>query len=385
MSALEPDDVIAPTTDGEIAIINLESARSRCWSKFFADPTGDALVETVVEHEQLALQFVSDAYALDRVGFLADRLDQADPASARPRLIQAQVASMAHRFAEARHCLSQARTLGAPAADIDRLRLTIDQACGTDLDKVLDARRRLAAESQGLEEFVALGSLLADLCDYADADQAYKQALRAYRDVSPFPVARVCFQFGMLWGEQAPEPDLSTAVRWYRRAIKVLPMYVKARVHLAEILLSEGRLNEAESLLEPVAAIGDPEVSWRLADVQAAQGRFEESEASMKVAHAGFESLLERHMLAFADHGVEFYAASGNDNLRALELARINVANRPTLRAFEQAHAIAICAGKIAAASELRFAAIKRWGDAAASRLSSQLEDRLQDQEGAAA
>src|SRR3984885_14577856 len=33
-------------------------------------------------------------------------------------------------------------------------------------------------ETQGLEDFVALGSLLADLCDFAAADQAYKQALR---------------------------------------------------------------------------------------------------------------------------------------------------------------------------------------------------------------
>jgi tetratricopeptide (TPR) repeat protein len=383
--ALEPDGVIAPITDGEIAIINLQSARSRCWSKFFADPTGDGVVETVVEHEQLALQFFGDASALDRVRLLADRLDQAGPASARVRLIQAQVASMAHRFADARHYLSQARTLGAPAADIDRLRLTIDQACGTDLDKVLDARRRLTVETQGLEDFVALGSLLADLCDFAAADQAYKQALRTYRDVSPFPVARVCFQLGMLWGELAPEPDLSVAVRWYQRAIKILPMYTKARVHLAEIFFSEGRLNEAESLLEPLAAIGDPEVAWRLADVQAAKGRFEESEASMKTAHAGFESLLERHMLAFADHGAEFYAASGNDNRRALQLARINVANRPTLRAFKQAHEIAMAAGEPATASELRSAATKRWGHAAASRLSSQLEDRSQDQEGAAA
>ena len=60
---------------------------------------------------------------------------------------------------------------------------------------------------------------------------------------------------------------------------------------------------------------------------------------------SGFEALLEKHPLAFADHGAEFYAGSGNDARRALELARINVANRPTLRAFEQAHAIAIAAG----------------------------------------
>jgi hypothetical protein len=39
MSApLELDDESLLTTDGEIAAINLESARRRSWSRFFQDP-----------------------------------------------------------------------------------------------------------------------------------------------------------------------------------------------------------------------------------------------------------------------------------------------------------------------------------------------------------
>ena len=200
-AALEPDDAIAPTTDGEIAIINLESARRRSWTRFFADPARDGVAEAVVEHEQLTLQFIDDVSALDRIGLLAIQLDQADPASARTRLIQAQVASMAHRFSEARQYLVHAEIGGAPTADVDRLRLNIDQACGSNLTNVLDARHRIANENQGLEDFVALGSLLADLHDFAAADRAYKEALGVYHDVSPFPVAGVCFQLGVLWGE----------------------------------------------------------------------------------------------------------------------------------------------------------------------------------------
>jgi hypothetical protein len=90
--------------------------------------------------------------------------------------------------------------------------------------------------------------------------------------------------------------------------------------------------------------VGDTEVDWRLADVLAAQSKFEESEARMKAARSGFDSLLEHHLLAFADHGAEFYAGSGNDCLRALQLARINADNRPTLRAQEQARNIAASA-----------------------------------------
>jgi tetratricopeptide (TPR) repeat protein len=351
--ASKRDGVTGPTTDGEIAILNLESARRRSWSRFFADPTRDGIAETVIEHEQLTLQFVGDALALDRVGWLADQLDQADPASGRASLIRAQVASMGHRFAQAIHYVSQAEIIGAPAAEVDRLRLTIDQARGTDLDNVLDARARFAAERQEPDDFVALGSLLADLCDFTGANHAYKRALQTYRDVSPFPVARVCFQLGMLWGELVHEPERVHAAGWYQKALDVVPAYVKARVHLAEIYLRDGRLCDAEALLRPVVAIGDPEVNWRLADVLSAQGRLVEAEAQMEAARSGFESLLERHLLAFADHAAEFYAGSGNDCHRALHLARVNVANRPTRRALELAYDIANDLGNAAVASEL--------------------------------
>jgi hypothetical protein len=90
----------------------------------------------------------------------------------------------------------------------------------------------------------------------------------------------------------------------------------------------------------------------------------------MQAAQFGFGALLERHLLAFADHGAEFYAGSGNNWRRALELARVNVANRPTLRAFEQAHDIAVKAGDMEAASQIRAAATRRWGSAAAFRSS---------------
>ncbi len=358
--APERDSADRPITDGEIAIINLESARKRSWCRFLEDPTRDEVAGTVVEHEQLTLQFVGDVFALDRVELLAAQLVRAEVTSARATLIRAQIASMAHRFSETRQYLTQAEIGGAPIADVDRLRLNVDQACGSNLNNVLDARRRIANENHGLEDFVALGSLLADLQDFAAADRAYKEALLAYQDVWPFPVAGVCFQLGMLWGELAPEPDFSAATQWYRRAIAVLPMYAKARVHLAEIYSSDGNLNDAEALLRPIVALGDPEVDWRLADVLAAQGKFEESEARMRAAHSGFESLLERHLLAFADHGAEFYAGSGNDCSRALQLARINADNRPTRRALKQAHNIATSADDAAVAVELASVVIKR-------------------------
>jgi tetratricopeptide (TPR) repeat protein len=366
--AAEFDDTYFQTTDGDIAVINLESARRRSWSRFYHDPLREGIAETVVEHEQLSVQFAGDLAALDRLEFLAKQLSQTDATSVRTSLIQTQVASMMHRFAEARCHLEQAETRGAPEADVSRVRLGIDQACGTDLDRVLRERRQAVRKSDGIENQVALGGLLADLREFGDADRTYRQALRNYSDVSPFPVAWVCFQLGVLWGELVPEPQVTRAAEWYKRALERLPGYTKARVHLAEIYLSGGRADDAESVLMPALSSGDPEVQWRLADTMAAQGK--DADAQMRAARSGFDAILERHLLAFADHGAEFYAGSGGDYRRALELALVNVANRPTLRAFEQAHEMAVAAGETKVVGSLLGKATRHWGDTASFKSS---------------
>jgi hypothetical protein len=204
------------------------------------------------------------------------------------------------------------------------------------------------------------------LREFIDANQIYTQGLRWYSDVSPFTPAGVCFQLGVLWGELVPVPDTARAALWYKRAINYLPGYTKARVHLAELYSRSGRLSEALALLIPAVGTGDPEIRYRLSNVMAREGKLADAEAHMQAARSGFEYLLKRHLLAFADHGAEFYVESGIDLRRALDLACLNVANRPTLRAFEQAHAIAVRAGDINVATELLAEATRRCGTSAA-------------------
>jgi hypothetical protein len=141
-----------------------------------------------------------------------------------------------------------------------------------------------------------------------------------------------------------------------------VPSYVKARVHLSEIYLNHHRIEDAEALLIPALSSGDPEVDWRLADVMFAQGNASAGKAHLEKAARGFETLLETHLLAFADHGAEFYSGSGDDPDRAFELASVNLANRPTLRAFEQTHEAAIGARRTQAAADILSAARNRWG-----------------------
>ena len=338
---VEVDEPCPSATDGEIAAINLESARRRAWARFCQRPCLPGVAEAVVDKERLAAQFLGDLDALDRLEALALQFARVD-CSSRASLVQAEVASTVHRFGEARGHLARAALIGGPREEIDRASLSIDQACGVGLDAVFAARSRVAMASGQLEDLVPLGAVLADLDQFAEADAIYRQAFYSYGGVSPFPLAWVCFQLGMLWGELVPAPEPNLAALWYQRAIAYLPRYVKARVHLAEIYASQDKLAEAEALLLPVLSSRDPEVRWRLAGVLVAQGRPEEARTQLNAARSGYDELLGSHLLAFADHAAEFYAGGGNDCMRALELARANVANRPTRRAIRQVHA---CAG----------------------------------------
>src|SRR5215471_19089748 len=168
----EPD--LPRATDGEIAAINLESARRRAWARFEQDPRFPGAAEAIVYNENLAAQFLGDLDALDRLEALASQFARVDD-SFRAALVQAEVASAVHRFDDARDHLARAALMGGPREAIERHSLTIDQACGADLDAVLAARRRMAASGR-LEHLVPLGAVLADMERFAEADAVYRRA-----------------------------------------------------------------------------------------------------------------------------------------------------------------------------------------------------------------
>jgi len=148
-----------------------------------------------------------------------------------------------HRFAEAKMHLAEAHHCGAPVDVTSGVLLSIKQALGEDLQEVLEARRRIAETSSELQELVPLGALLADLGEFEEADRTYLKAIQYYRDVSPFALAWVCFQLGVLWGETVPQPQSRRAANWYERARGYLPSYISARVHLSEIYLAPARFD----------------------------------------------------------------------------------------------------------------------------------------------
>lgn len=361
---------LPPVTDGAIAAINLRSARLQSWSTFWRTPERPGIAEAIVEQELLTAQFLGDADAFDRLGSLVNHLVRAKPDAVETSLISAQVACATHRFAEAAAHLAEASARRAPSDAMERLSLTLDQATGTELDRVLATRRSRAGRPGRWEELAPLGALLADLGAFGEAEALYHRALREYRDVSPFALAWVCFELGVLWGERVPAPCADLAAQWYSKAIGYLPSYVKARVHCAELLHDQSADEEARTLLEPALESGDPEVYWRLAEVA---GAVDQADAAsyMEAARSGFESLLARHPLAFADHASEFFLGAGGDPARALTLAQLNLANRATLRAFELALEAALAAGDRLAAKDIVAEARHRWAGSAAFANSS--------------
>ena len=217
--------------------------------RFAQDPRLPGAAEAIVYNENLAAQFLGDLDALDRLEALALQFARVDDSS-RAALVQAEIASTVHRFADARDHLARAASLGAPREEIDRHLLSIDQACGVELDTVLAARRRIAAAKGRLEDLVPLGAVLADLERFAEAELSIGR--RSPRTTTfrhsrwrGFVFSSACC------GESSSPRQTNRAALWYRRAIAYVPGYVKARVHLAEIYASQGQPSDAEALLMP--------------------------------------------------------------------------------------------------------------------------------------
>ncbi|MDM0118140.1 hypothetical protein QTI66_39420, partial [Variovorax sp. J22R133] len=69
---------VAPTTNGEIAALNLESARQASWSRFKQAPQLPGIAESIVGQEQMAAQFLGDLAAYDRLDALVRQLAELD-------------------------------------------------------------------------------------------------------------------------------------------------------------------------------------------------------------------------------------------------------------------------------------------------------------------
>jgi tetratricopeptide (TPR) repeat protein len=329
------------TTRGDIAVRNLSGRIQGLERQLLRPQTELATYAQLVDLLLSRTQFLNSFADFARVRELADAALREFPDQAQAHLLRARSFSAVHRFAEAEAELAQAAALGADTA-IQRASLHIAQ--GRELPAALALAEQRATTSPTLEHLSLWASAEAALGEFEAADDHYRAALRNYRDVSPFPVAYVMFQRGVMWAELADAPE--RALPLYAEAVQRLPQYVVANVHLAELEAGRGQPEAAVQRLQRlISQTDDPEPLGYLGELLThANPGDAPGQQLLGRARAGYDELLKQHRAAFLDHAAEFFSGPGHDPPRALELATENLALRPTGRAYALAIEAALAA-----------------------------------------
>ena len=288
------DDRCPSATDGEIAAINLESARRRAWARFAQDPRRPGVAEAIVDHERLAAQFLGDLDALDRLDALASQFARVDDSS-RAALVQRRgrfdSASLRRCTRPPRACRADGRTARGHRAPLVGDRSGMWRGVSTRCSlRVAESPRRAVGSK--------IWYLSAPCLPISSASPRRTPSIgRRFTRTTASRRSRwrgSAFSSACCGENWCPSRTRIVAALWYRRAIAYLPGYVKARVHLAEIYASQDQTGDAETLLRPALSSRDPEVRWRLADVLIAQGRLEEAETQLDAARVRLRSSFSR-------------------------------------------------------------------------------------------
>ncbi len=332
-----------PTTHGTIALFNLE-----------------AQIDSLQEDAQLGRGSLESRAALSELitlhGFITGRVaeyeraqeivDQlvreaaADPAVS---LAQARMHAVFHRFAEALDELDCAERLSLDAETANGERAGVFQALGR-YDEALAIREEAANRRPSFETIGALAGLWAERGEIDTARYLYEESLRLYRRVSPFPLALLDFQLGLMW---MSNDRLQGARTSFERALGRVPTYAPAQGHLAEIEAELGQIETAIARLYPLAiSSDDPDYAGQLARILGDVGRTDESRHWCQLAAARYEDLVAAHPEAFADHAAEFWLAAGANPVKALGLARTNFKVRQTPRARDLLSQAVAAAGR---------------------------------------
>lgn len=331
-----------PTTDGAIAASNFLAlyGLSEKTAREQPDTPPAQRVGLLLTHAQ----YFGALDDYDAALTAAERLVAQHPSVPEAWQARASARQSLHLFAGALADLARAEKLGADRDSIDAARAGIFAAVGR-YDEALAIRTRLADKRATTATLGALAQLVGDMGQTARAEGLFARAQDAFDDVSPFPLAWLYFQNGLL-EERAGRP--AAARELYEAAHERLPIYAPASAHLAASLVAAGERARAVALLEPlVASTDDPEYWGQLAALRG-------DAALAQRAKARYEALLRRHGDAFADHAARFYLGVGGDARRAAKLAARNLAARKTRESYQLAIDASVAAHDAAAAC--RFA-----------------------------
>lgn len=322
-----PNNAELITTNGVVALANLQAQisglESRAATGRLAVVGRAGLIELLILRGHV-LGRIAD---YERAAALAEQLVRDAPSDGSAFLARARARATLHRFAKALANLDIAERLGVSQAALQAERTAIYQALGR-YDEALTLRQSAAERQPDFATLGALAALLAECGLLAEAERLFSEGRRRYQGVSPFPLAMLDFQRGLMWLEQG---DLDVARAWFEAARSRVPAYAPALGHLAEVDAALGRRDAALARLRPLAASSDdPEYAGLLAGLLSEEGQAHEACHWRERAAARYDELLARHGAAFADHAAEFWLSAGADARRAHQLARQNLEIRQT-------------------------------------------------------
>jgi tetratricopeptide (TPR) repeat protein len=319
-----------PLTDGTIALLNLGAQIDSL------EPDvrlGRATVETragLVELITLRGLIVGRIADYVRAEEIALQLVREAPTDPRAFVARARTRATFHRFDDALADLDRAERFSLDAETANGERAAIFQAVGR-YDEALTLREEAAARRASFENVAALVGLHAERGEIEAAERRYAESRSRYRGVSPFPLALLDFQLGLMWMNAG---RLDNARRSFEVALCRVPAYAPAQGHLAEVEAQLGEIDSAVARLCSLAiSSDDPDYAGQLARILAEAGRDRESWHWRRLAAARFGELVANRPEAFADHAAEFWLAAGADPDKALRFAKMNMEVRNTPRA----------------------------------------------------
>ena len=320
-----------PVTDGTIALLNLRAQIDG------VEPDirlGHSTVESrvglieLITLRGLILGHIAD---YQRADGMAEQLVRDAPTDGTAFVARARTKAVFHRFTDALDDIDRAERLGFDAESTNRDRAAIFQALGR-YDEALAICKEAAERRASFENVAALVGLYAERGDSDAAERLYAESRRRYRGVSPFPLALLDFQLGLMWMNKGRLDDARTSFDAARRRV---PAYAPAQGHLAEI---EAELGETESALARLRSLAassdDPDYAAQLARILRDAG-CSQFRHWCRLAAARYDELVASHPEAFADHAAEFWLAAGANPDKALRLARMNIEIRKTPRAYD--------------------------------------------------
>ena len=340
--APEPEVGSLALTDGSIALLNLQ-AQIDGLEGHGTTAEAATLIDLLILRG-LILGRISD---YERAAQLADRQVAAAITDADAYVARARTRTVFHRFTEALDDLDHADRISPEDTAATRERAAILQALGRYHQALVTYAA--AADRRGeFERAAGLAGLWADRGETDTAQRFYLDSLHSYRGISPFPLALLDFQLGVMWMRHE---RLDQARTCFESAIGRVPAYAAAQGHLAEVEADLGNPEAALARLYPLAGSSDdPDYAAQLARILGEMGRNDESSGWCRLAADRYYELTAAHPEAFADHAAEFWLGPGNDPQEGLRLAMLNFRVRKTPRA-SQLLAQAFDANAVGAAS----------------------------------